>query len=328
VSGVPLVSVCVPNYNYGRFLRQCIESVRTQTLSNWELLICDDHSTDDTYEIVSRYVLDDKRITFIRNQTRLGMCGNLKRVSDLGRGKYLKILCADDWLVPHCLETMVSLMDANPHTVLATSAEFETDEAGHPRGPAFLMGAPVSVIPGHKMIDRMARGLGFGGNSSFLIRSEAYRAVGGYNSQLRYLPDYELAARLCRYGDYLHTDEPLFYGRQHSASSSSMNPAKLLDVIDFFDISDNFFRPRPFGGREWRRYQRLSGLLTARAILNAITSRLRGNSDFARRLLSLTLAKGNLVAGSVYFPIYAISRLVVRVTAYAGGNLCHLKQYS
>ena len=323
----PIVSVCVPNYNYGRFLRQCIESVGAQTLGDWELLICDDGSTDGSDEIAVHFARNDKRIKFFRNEERLGMCGNLRRVTSLGQGKYLKVLCSDDWLAPRCLETMVNLMEANPRVVLATSAEFQSDEAGNVKGVTSLFGAPISVIAGTEMIGGMASGLGFGGNSSFVIRAETYHAVGGYNSKLRYLSDYELAARLCRYGDYLHSDEPLFYGRQHPASSSSVDPTNLLDIADFFDIADGFFQPRPFGCREWAQYQRLTGFLTARAIFNTITNHLRGNHDFARRLLALTLSKGNLVSGSLYFPIHAMSRLVGRVAGLGRPKVLPIEKF-
>src|SRR5438045_4978983 len=84
----PLVSVCVPTYNYARFLPDCIESVLAQTLTGWELIICDDCSTDDSAEVVRRYADRDPRIRYVRNETRLGMNGNIKHATDLGRGRY------------------------------------------------------------------------------------------------------------------------------------------------------------------------------------------------------------------------------------------------
>ncbi len=78
---MPLVSVCVPTYNYGRFLPDCIESVLEQTLDDWELVLCDDCSTDDTEEVVRSYVERDSRVRYVRNERRLGMNGNLKRTA-------------------------------------------------------------------------------------------------------------------------------------------------------------------------------------------------------------------------------------------------------
>jgi glycosyltransferase involved in cell wall biosynthesis len=287
LSQIPLVSVCVPTYNYARFLRDCIESVQEQTMIDWELVICDDCSTDETAEVVKEYSAKDPRIRYIRNDRRLGMNGNIKAVADSGTGRYLKMLCADDWLAPRCLEVLCKLMEGYPRVVLATSAEIHCNEAGTPLQVQFLLGRPVLVLPGEVMLDRMARGSGFGGNSSFLIRTSAYRAVGGYHDTVQYAADYELAARLCRVGDYLHTDEPLFYGRSQPESSSSQDPKKLLDVLDWFDIPGKVFQPRRLGNREWRRYQMLTALLTARYLLNIVLEHMRGHHSYARTLRKL-----------------------------------------
>ena len=252
----PLVSVCVPTYNYRHFLRDCIESVRAQTLSDWELIICDDCSTDETSALVDSYAAIDSRIRYIRNEQRLGMNRNLKRAAGAGRGQYLKILCADDWLAPKCLEVLSGLLEKHPSVVLCTSAEVNTDLQGTPLQVQFLFGEHVSVIKGERMLDKMANGAGFGGNSSFMLRASAYHEVGGYDGAILYAGDYHLAARLCGIGDYIHTDEPLFYGRNQPDSSSSQDTRKLLDVIDWFEISEKIFRPRQIGNKEWRRYQK------------------------------------------------------------------------
>jgi glycosyltransferase involved in cell wall biosynthesis len=297
MSKTPLVSVCVTVYNYGRFLSTCIESVQAQTISDWELIIGDDCSTDNTAEIAQAFADSDPRIRYIRNPQRLGMNGNIKRVADQGRGAYLKILCADDWLVPNCLEILTRLLDDHPVAVLATSAETLCDESEKPLYVQFLFGERVSILPGETMLDRMAKGEGFGGHSSFLIRTNAYQAVGGYDDTLLYAADYDLAARLCRIGSYVHTDLPLFYARVQPESSSSVNPKKLLDVIDNFAIPAKIFQPRRFANKEWRRYQMLTGNLTARYMINFVLQHLRGEHAYSRNLGKLLRERGNFLLG-------------------------------
>jgi glycosyltransferase involved in cell wall biosynthesis len=314
MSQSPLVSVCVPTYNYARFLPNCIESVLQQTLSDWELVITDDASSDETGEIAGRYAAADPRIRYIRNPVRLGMNGNLKRAAESGRGRYLKILCADDWLAPRCLQVLCGLMESHPNAALATSAEIHSDAAGLPLFVQFLFGAPLTVASGEKMLDRMAKGHGFGGNSSFMVRASAYAQSGGFDPDLLYAADYDLAARLCRLGDYLHTDEPLFYGRSHPASSSSVNPAKLWDAKDSFTIPEKVFRPRRFPNCEWRRYHRLTALLTARYLLTASLEFLRGHRSYARGLADVVRRQGNIGFGILYLPGHAIARLYRRTT--------------
>jgi glycosyltransferase involved in cell wall biosynthesis len=314
MSSFPLVSVCVPTYNFARFLPDCIESVRQQTLTDWELVICDDCSTDETAAVIRGYAIRDSRIRYVENEQRLGMNGNLKRAADSGTGRYLKILCADDWLVPGCLKTLCGLMEEYPRVVLATCAEINCNEAGVPLRVQFLFGKPISLISGESMLERMVRGEGFGGNSSFLIRTSAYRAVGGYDRTVHYAGDYDLAARLCRIGDYLHIDRPLFYGRSHPSSSSSQDPKKLLDVLDWFEIPEKIFQPRGLGNREWRRYQMLTGHLTAQYLLNIVLEHLRGHHAYAGALRKILLQHGNLLMGIPFLGLHTPRRLYNRLT--------------
>jgi glycosyltransferase involved in cell wall biosynthesis len=313
MTGTPLVSVCVPTYNYARFLPQCIESVLAQTLADWEMVITDDASTDDTEAVVMRYARRDPRIRYVKNPERLGMTANLGRAASLGRGRYLKMLCADDWLAPSCLATLHGLMEANPGVVLATSAEIHCEADGSPLWIQFLFGRPLSLIAGETMLDRMAAGDGFGGNSSFCIRAAAYHRVGGYDPRVRYASDYDLAARLCRVGDYVHTDEPLFFGRRHPAASSAVDPATFVDVVDLFSVPARLFQPRRLGNREWRRYHRRRTALTAQYLVTAAVARARGHHEFARTLLRLVLDHGNLWLGVPWLlghlPRRAVSRL-------------------
>ncbi len=310
----PLISVCVPTYNYGPFLHDCIESVQAQTITTWEMIICDDCSTDNTEVIIQDYARTDSRIRYIRNESRLGMNANIKKAADFGRGKYLKILCSDDWMMPNCLEVFLGFMEQNPNVVLATSAEVLSNEIGQPIQVQFLFGQQVSLLDGEQMLDRMAKGEGFGGNSSFFIRSSAYEAVGGYDQRCRYAADYDLAARLCRTGHYLHTDEPLFYGRIQPESSSSQDPKQLLDVVDAFEIPDKIFRPRRFPDREWRRYQLLTANLTARYLTNVILQETRGHHLYASNLRHLLRQYGNFVVGIPLLGAHIPMRIYRRLT--------------
>jgi glycosyltransferase involved in cell wall biosynthesis len=310
----PTVSVCVPTYNYGRFLTDCIESVLQQDFEDLELVITDDNSTDGTAELVARFAAADARVRYIKNERRLGMNGNIKRAADLARGRYIKMLCADDWIAPRCLSRMVELMDGHPNSALGTSACILAEEDGRATEVQFLFGEAVSLIPGDEMLERMARGEGFGGNSSFFIRAESYRNVGGYDGSIPYAADYHLAARLCQIGDYLHTDDPLFYGRRQAAASSLTDPAKLLDVPDWFTIPEKVFRPRPVGSRSWRRYQQLSGLLTARYLTQLGLEYARGHRAYAGALQRVLVREGNFVVGVPLVPLHIALRIARRVT--------------
>jgi glycosyltransferase involved in cell wall biosynthesis len=310
----PTVSVCIPTYNYADFLPDAIESVLNQDFADFELVVSDDASTDGTAELVGQYAASDSRIRLFRNEKNLGMNGNIKRAADLGRGRFIKILCADDWLVPGCLSRMLGLFSAYPTAVLATGACIITSAEGRPREINFLFGRDVTLFSGDAMLARMSRGHGFGGNSSFFFRRDAYEKVGGYDGSLLYAADYDLAARLCKIGDYVHTNEPLFYGRLQPAASSAVDPGKLRDVPDWFHIPDKVFSPRPPLSQSFFRYHRLTGMLTARYLLNIPAEYTRGRRDYARALGKLLLREGNFIVGLPLLPLEFSRRLVKRLT--------------
>jgi len=119
----PLVSVAIPVYNGGEYFEKCLESVHNQTYQNWECLINNNHSTDDTLEIANRYSSADKRFKVFDNEEFLKMVDNwnmaCSRISS--EAVYLKVLGADDWLFPESLEKMVEVMEANPNVGLCSS---------------------------------------------------------------------------------------------------------------------------------------------------------------------------------------------------------------
>ena len=112
----PLVSIVTPVYNGEAYLGECIESVLSQTYQNWEYIILNNNSHDRTLEIAEQYRARDSRIRVHSNDTLLPIIANhnkaFRLVSD--ESKYCKVVSADDWLFPECLERMVGLAEANP----------------------------------------------------------------------------------------------------------------------------------------------------------------------------------------------------------------------
>lgn len=109
----PLVSIVTPVYNERRYLPECIESILAQTYRNWEYIIADNCSTDGSTEIAHSYAQKDSRIRVYENSTFLRALPNhnsaLRQISP--QSKYCKIVFADDWIFPECLERMVGLAE-------------------------------------------------------------------------------------------------------------------------------------------------------------------------------------------------------------------------
>lgn len=112
----PLVTVLTPVYNGGEFLRECIESVLAQDYQNWRYIIVNNCSTDDTLGIARRYAAQDERIRVVTNDDFLSMPQNFNRAFGLvpAASPYCKVVCADDWLYPHCLSRMVRFAEEHP----------------------------------------------------------------------------------------------------------------------------------------------------------------------------------------------------------------------
>lgn len=107
-----LVSIIMPSYNTGQFISKTIESVLAQTYSNWELIIVDDCSTDNTDEIVGQYLSDD-RIRYIKNEKNSGAAISRNRALQEAKGKWIAFLDSDDLWEPLKLEKQIAFMKEN-----------------------------------------------------------------------------------------------------------------------------------------------------------------------------------------------------------------------
>src|SRR5437588_6245972 len=129
----PKISVCIDSFNYGRFLPEAIESVLKQSFQDFELIIGDDCSNDDSVEIARNYAAKDKRIVIELAPVNRGMVKNRNVCLSLARGEYVKWLHADDFLFsPDALARMVAILDANRAVSLVASARRMVDEQSQP----------------------------------------------------------------------------------------------------------------------------------------------------------------------------------------------------
>lgn len=107
----PLVSILMTAYNRQQFIAEAIESVLVSTYQDWELIIVDDGSKDDTFSIAQSYAAHDRRIKVHVNEKNLGDYPNRNKVASLATGKYLKFVDSDDLIYPGALQNMVNYME-------------------------------------------------------------------------------------------------------------------------------------------------------------------------------------------------------------------------
>ena len=108
-----LVSIITPTWNCGRWIAETIQSVQTQTYSNWEMLIVDDCSTDNTHEIVERFMADDSRIKYFCNEKNSGAALSRNLALREAKGRWIAFLDSDDLWVPEKLERQIQFMTEN-----------------------------------------------------------------------------------------------------------------------------------------------------------------------------------------------------------------------
>jgi glycosyltransferase involved in cell wall biosynthesis len=131
-SAAPLASIIVPNYNYGRYLGECLDSIFGQTVSDFEVIVIDDASTDNTEEVLAKIV--DPRLRVITHQANKGLVITLNEGLGAARGRYVARIDSDDKYRPYFLEEAISILEARPSVGLvygdvalmdAQSVEFE-----------------------------------------------------------------------------------------------------------------------------------------------------------------------------------------------------------
>jgi glycosyltransferase involved in cell wall biosynthesis len=217
----PRVSVLTPVYNGDETLSECIESVLSQTEGDFEYLIQDNCSTDRTREITEGYARRDPRIRLIRNAVLVSAMENHQLLFDrmAPESRYGKVVQADDWIFPECLERMLAIAGANPSVGIVGAYELQETRVA-------LDGLPYgqTVFPGREICRRTLLGeiYVFGTPSCLLFRADLLRRRKPFYDEARYPWHYDAAAcyEVLRNSDYGFVHQVLTFTRRHGAVRS------------------------------------------------------------------------------------------------------------
>lgn len=202
----PLVSVLMTAYNRAKYIEEAIESVLASHYGNFELIIVDDNSKDNTVEIGRRYEAIDKRVKVFINEKNLGDYPNRNKAARFARGKYLKYLDSDDTIYKYTLDYMVEAMEKFPEAALAICIDREHD------GKPFPKLSPVTDT--YKAEYLTGSILGFG-PSAAIIRKKSFDEIGGFSGK-QFIGDHELWLRLAAKFPVVKLQTALITWRQHS----------------------------------------------------------------------------------------------------------------
>jgi glycosyltransferase involved in cell wall biosynthesis/radical SAM superfamily enzyme YgiQ (UPF0313 family) len=207
----PEISVVMSTYNNGKFLEEAVNSVLKQTVQNFEFIIIDDASTDNTPEILKK--LSDPRVRITRNAENLGLTKSLNRGIEYARGKYIARMDADDVSLPHRFEIQLEFLKRNPDHALVGSSYYQMDEKGDIKNLIRVLTEDPDIREGLKQQNWF-------GHGSVLMRKDALLKAGGYNEKFKYAQDYELWLRLAEDHKIANIEEPLYCWRSTSCCIS------------------------------------------------------------------------------------------------------------
>lgn len=210
------LDVIIPCYNYGRFLRPCIESLLAHSVETLRILIIDDASTDGSAKTATELALEDPRISVLVHAQNRGHIATYNEGIDWIQSDYMLLLSADDIVAPGALDRAIAVMQAHPNVGFVCGRHMDFQEIDgrliplrSTRGRYLPVAPPVnpdstefSVVPGQEFIRSNCWSVNCAvATVTAVVRGCLQKEVGGYRTSLPHAGDYEMWLRLAAYGD-------------------------------------------------------------------------------------------------------------------------------
>ena len=209
-----LFSVLIANYNNGKFFEDCWNSLLKQTYKNWEAIVVDDCSTDNSVEIIKNIVQNDPRVKIFTNEKNCGCGYTKKKCAELASGELMGFLDPDDTLYPNALSKMTSVFSENSRLVLAYSKHIRCDDKlkrlEHQREFKAVNTSDIYYF-----------NLGAHVTAFSAFKSSVYKNTEGIDAYLLRAVDQDLYLKMFEQGETLFVDEALYNYRIHENGISS-----------------------------------------------------------------------------------------------------------
>ena len=244
---IPLVSVIIPNYNHSRFLKRRIQSVLDQTYQDFEIILLDDASPDNSVEILSKFAQDSRVYKTIFNETNSGTTFKQwnKGISH-ARGDYIWLAESDDYADKDLLKRLVHPLDSHPNVGVSycqswkvderdrifSSMQYWTDDLDKGRWSKSFINSGLDECSQY-----MVRKCTIPNASAVVFRRSVYEKVGGADESFRLSGDWMLWAKMLLVSDLAFTAEPLNFFRMHSNTVRGSATKSALALQDAFLIT-------------------------------------------------------------------------------------------
>ncbi len=236
----PKVSVCIPTYNFAYYLPEAIESVLKQSYGDYELLIIDDCSTDDSRRVIEHYARQDDRIISRTNDANRGMVNNWNLCLQTARGEYIKFLFGDDAFYSNkALEKMVSALDGREDIALVSTARNIIDEKSRIveimseyKGKRGWAGTDIIQ---DCLLEQKNK---IGEPSAVMFRKK--HAARGFDERYLQAVDLEMWFHILEQGKFAYIDEPLCSFRTHPGQQTRINMEHIDFCVESFQLLQDY----------------------------------------------------------------------------------------
>ena len=228
-----LITICIPTYNRSHYMLQTVQSVLDQTYTHFELLICDDGSTDDTQTLISS--LKDKRIKKLKNTKNFGYIATMNKCTKIARGEWLMHLSDDDIMLPTLLEEQVKMIkkyaDKQIAYIVPQSSNINSQNEiisitkKQLQNKNEILLEPTEAIENFTLYGKKIKDL-YRFNTSFpstLFNKKIFIKEGMSSEDVPVAHDLLIMAKLCLKYPVVFIDKPLFLYRSHENLGSSLN---------------------------------------------------------------------------------------------------------
>lgn len=236
MSKTPTVSVVMPVYNAQEYLNEAVESVLAQTFNDFEFIIINDGSTDQSESILQEFQKRDKRIQVV-SRSNTGIVVALNEGIGYASGRYIARVDADDIALPELFAKQVAFLEKTPDYVAVGTCVLMIDPDGWPVMPANLKMSHEEIDEAH-----MA-GHGAFPHSGSMFRRDLVQSIGGYRQETQYAEDIDLWLRLAEVGKLANISEVLLKYRLHPKSIGHSRRVKQLQALNIA-VTDAYRRRR------------------------------------------------------------------------------------
>lgn len=235
----PTVSIILPVYNTAEYLKECIESILSQTYIDFELIIIDDASSDASSTIIEHYAMLDLRIRFLRNEVNWGIGFTRNRGLEVARGTYIANFDSDDIAFPKWIETQILFLENNPTVDIVGANFIFIDKSGKillqkNNFPEYDRDIK-KIIP---LVCPIA-------NNTVVIRKKCFDEMGGYRPSAHIAEDYDLWMRFREKYVFYNMQKCLVYYRVHGQNSIMRERDRIVreTLADFRNKAKNLYPP-------------------------------------------------------------------------------------